>query len=124
LTENTGLTDDAAVRERLLADRTATAAQAEALRRDLQGVFAAATDVATDDEHDPEGTTIAFERAQVTALLDRAQRRIVELDEALDRLDAGRYGICVGCGEPIAPDRLDARPSARTCIVCATRGVT
>jgi DnaK suppressor protein len=57
-------------------------------------------------------------------LLDRAQRRIVELDEALDRLDAGRYGICVGCGEPIAPDRLDARPSARTCIVCATRGVT
>ena len=87
-------------------------------------MFAAASDVATDDEHDPEGTTIAFERAQVTALLDRARRRITELDEALQRLDTGRYGICVGCDRPIAAERLDARPSARTCITCATRGVS
>ncbi len=85
-------------------------------------MFAAASDVATDDEHDPEGTTNAIERAQVSALLDRARRRITELDEALERLDAGRYGVCTGCGEPIAPDRLAARPSARTCIRCANRG--
>ena len=85
-------------------------------------MFAAASDVATDDEHDPEGTTIAFERAQVSALLDRARRCIAELDEALERLDAGRYGVCVDCGGPIAPDRLVARPSARTCIACANRG--
>lgn len=87
-------------------------------------MFAAASDVATDDEHDPEGTTIAFERAQVSALLDRARRRVTELDEALERLDAGRYGVCVGCGGPIAPDRLVARPSARTCIDCANRGAS
>ncbi len=85
-------------------------------------MFAAASDVATDDEHDPEGTTIAFERAQVSALLDRARRRLTELDEALERLNAGRYGVCVGCDGPIAPDRLAVRPSARTCIGCANRG--
>jgi DnaK suppressor protein len=79
--------------------------------------------VATDDEHDPEGTTIAFERAQVSALLDRARQRVVELDEALARLDDGSYGRCVGCGRPIAPERLEARPAARACIDCATRGV-
>jgi DnaK suppressor protein len=116
--------DDAAVRERLLADRAAACTQVEELTRDLAGVFAAAADVATDDEHDPEGTTIAFERAQVSALLDRARRRIGELDEALQRVHTGLYGRCVGCGRPIAPERLDARPSARTCITCATRGVT
>jgi DnaK suppressor protein len=83
-------------------------------------VFAAAADVATDDEHDPEGTTIAFERAQVTALLERARRRVADLDDALLRLEAGDYGLCESCGGGIAPERLEARPSARTCMACAT----
>jgi RNA polymerase-binding transcription factor DksA len=39
---------------------------------------------------------------------------------ALQRMDAGTYGICVSCGEPIAPNRLAALPYAVRCLACAT----
>ncbi|MFG2110821.1 TraR/DksA family transcriptional regulator [Micromonospora chersina] len=67
-------------------------------------------------KHDPEGATIAFERAQVAVLLAGARRRLAELDAALERLDAGRYGRCERCGLPIPAERLAVRPSARTCV--------
>ncbi|MPQ96712.1 TraR/DksA family transcriptional regulator [Modestobacter sp. I12A-02628] len=72
-----------------------------------------------DDEHDPEGATIAFERQQAAALLDQARRRLVEVDEALARAAAGAYGRCAECGGPIGTERLAARPHARTCVACA-----
>jgi DnaK suppressor protein len=89
------------------------------LRRDLDRFVEAAQSVSTDDEHDPEGATIAFERAQVAALLDAAERRLVELDAAVARLDAGSYGRCESCGGPIAAERLLVRPAATRCIACA-----
>ena len=48
--------------------------------------------------------------------IDYSQLRLIE--EALDRLDAGDYGTCLGCEEPIAPKRLQAVPWARYCIQC------
>ena len=90
------------------------------LRRDLAAIIEA-VDSATDDEHDPEGTT-AFERAQVQALIDAALEQLRELDDARGRLAAGCYGICERCRAAIAPARLAARPTARTCITCARRG--
>ena len=48
--------------------------------------------------------------------LDYKQLRLV--DEALDRLDAGDYGICLACDEPIATKRLHALPWARYCVAC------
>jgi DnaK suppressor protein len=48
--------------------------------------------------------------------LDYRQLRLVE--EALDRLDAGDYGICLACDEPIAEKRLQALPWARYCVAC------
>src|ERR1019366_9365701 len=48
--------------------------------------------------------------------LDYLQLRLV--DEALDRLDTGDYGICLGCDEPIAEKRLRALPWARYCVAC------
>jgi DnaK suppressor protein len=109
-----------AVRERLLAQRVETAARADALVADLAGIIAASASVATDDEHDPEGATIAFERAQVAALLDEARDRLLDLDRALDRLAAGAYGVCERCGGPIGEERLAARPAATTCVRCAS----
>ena len=91
------------------------------LAANLAGIIAAATSVATDDEHDPEGTTIAYERAQASALLDDARARVRAAEEALARLAAGEYGRCGSCGEPIAAERLAARPAATTCISCARR---
>ena len=86
----------------------------------MAAVIEAASDVATDDEHDPEGATIAFERARVAALLDQARGHLHDIDAAIARLDAGTYGRCEHCGGAIAPARLAARPVARTCIGCAS----
>ena len=102
----------------LLVDRCATVRRIDALAGDVREVVEAASDVATDDEHDPEGATIAFERARVGALLEQARRHLVDIDDALTRLDDGRYGICERCGRTIAAARLEARPVARTCIAC------
>jgi RNA polymerase-binding protein DksA len=100
-------------------ERAAAQAQIEALTREFDEVVAASRSSNADDEHDPEGATIAFERQQVVALLEQARRRLADVEAALARRDAGDYGICENCGRPIAPERLAARPAARTCIDCA-----
>ena len=104
----------------LAAERAAALAQIQALTREFDEVVAASKASNADDEHDPEGATIAFERQQVVALLEQAQRRLADVDAALARREAGDYGICEVCGRPIAAERLAARPAARTCIHCAT----
>ncbi|WP_432824549.1 TraR/DksA family transcriptional regulator [Dactylosporangium sp. CA-092794] len=111
--------DGSATRAGLLRRREAAAAEVAALAADLRGVFAASVDSNADDEHDPEGSTIAYERAQLTAVLDAARRRLADLDDALARLAAGTYGGCERCGRPIPAERLAARPAARTCVGCA-----
>jgi DnaK suppressor protein len=103
----------------LVDERDAALAQIEALTREFDGVVAASQSSNADDEHDPEGTTIAFERQQVAALLEQARRRLTDVEAALARREAGEYGICESCGRPIGPERLAARPAARTCIDCA-----
>jgi RNA polymerase-binding transcription factor DksA len=90
-----------------------------ALEAAFEDVVRGAEDVATDDEHDPEGHTIAFERQQLASLLEESRIQAEELAAAIDRLDAGTYGICEACGRPIAPARLEALPAARRCIDCA-----
>jgi RNA polymerase-binding protein DksA len=107
------------VTDPLSAERAAAVTQIAALTREFDEVVAASKASNADDEHDPEGATIAFERQQVVALLDQARRRLADVDAALARRDAGDYGICENCGRPIAPERLAARPAARTCIDCA-----
>ena len=101
------------------AERVAAQAQVEALTRQFDEIVAASRSSNADDEHDPEGATIAFERQQVVALLDQARRRLDDVEAALGRREAGGYGDCETCGRPIAPERLAARPAARTCIACA-----
>ena len=105
--------------ERLRDLRRDAAEQREVLRRDLDRIVEATQSVSTDDEHDPEGATIAFERAQVAALLAQSERRLAELEAAGARLDAGGYGRCEVCGGPIAAERLAVRPAATRCIACA-----
>src|SRR4051795_4760801 len=109
----------AEARAGLVADRAATLRRIEALSGDVDAVIEAASDVATDDEHDPEGATIAFGRARVGALLEQARAPLDDIDEALRRIDDGHYGVCEICREPIGSERLAARPVARTCIRCA-----
>jgi RNA polymerase-binding transcription factor DksA len=106
-------------RELLLAERARAQIRAEALNREFAGISEAAVQPGTDDEHDPEGATLAFERQHTAALLARALEQITEIDAAISRLDDGTYGICVRCGQPVGEERLAARPAAATCVRCA-----
>ena len=94
-------------------------ARVDALARDFDSVVESSESVADDDEHDPEGQTIAFERPQIAALLRDARAHLRDLDRAVARVDAGGYGTCGACGGPIAPERLAARPATETCVTCA-----
>ncbi len=106
-------------RARLLAAQQAAADRLAGLDREFAGIVEAAGSANADDEHDPEGATIAFERQHLAALLDQARDQLRQLDMALRRLDDGSYGQCVRCGRPIGTARLAARPAADTCIACA-----
>lgn len=96
-----------------------TAAQIESLERSVVAIVEASELTATDDEHDPEGTTIAYERAQAIALLRQARVDLGYLVVALTRLEAGEAIVCVRCGRAIGYERLLALPTAHTCIHCA-----
>jgi len=87
-----------------------------ALRSDITSVNAARQDSNVDDEHDPEGATIAFELSQASALLAQSREGLAQIEAALVRIDAGSYGICQVCGGPIAEGRLEARPWTPYCI--------
>jgi RNA polymerase-binding protein DksA len=101
-------------------ERAAALAQIAALTREFDDVVAASRASNADDEHDPEGATIAFERQQVVALLEQARRRLADVEAAVRAVEAGIYGMCETCGRPIGAERLAARPATRTCIDCAT----
>ncbi len=99
--------------------RTATIRRIASLVGSFDGIVEAASDVATDDEHDPEGHTIAWERQQIAALLDEAKTTLADIEGAERRLDDGVYGTCTICGLEIAAERLDALPATPTCVDCA-----
>jgi RNA polymerase-binding transcription factor len=103
----------------LAAERSDTQARIETMSQEYANIVAASADANADDEHDPEGSTIAFERAQLGALLEQARRHLADLDLAVERVATGSYAMCENCGGAIPFERLEARPAARTCIDCA-----
>lgn len=103
-------------RELLLTEQRETVAMLRELGADIDAIVDARLDSNNDDEHDPEGVTLAFERSQTEALLAQSRKRLDEVSAALERIDAGTYGLCESCGGPIGWERLTARPYARTCI--------
>ena len=106
------------IAERLTRTRAATVLLIADLEGDLAAI-AESTRKSPDDEHDPEGSTVGFERARVGSLLERTRRSLFDLDEALERIRRGTYGICERCGASILSERLKALPTAKLCIVCA-----
>ncbi len=104
---------------RLLAERERVRSQLGSLRADFAGMVEAARQANADDEHDPEGSTIAFERSQLAAHLRQAEEHLAAIESALARTREGGYGICSRCGKRIPAARLEARPTASTCVGCA-----
>ena len=90
----------------------------------LEAVVAAIVEgselVSTDDEHDPEGATIAFERAQASALLRQARADRDALAATRAQLEQGRRVTCANCGRNIDLERVAALPTTSRCVGCAT----
>ncbi|TLM73578.1 TraR/DksA C4-type zinc finger protein [Pseudarthrobacter sp. NamB4] len=93
-----------------------------ALRADIASANFARQDSNVDDEHDPEGPTIAFELSQASALLRQSTAGLDQVEAALARIADGTYGTCAVCGEDIADGRLEARPWTAVCILHAAVG--
>ena len=109
------------LREALLSDLTRVEGQCASLARDLEEMAIGAENSNTDDEHDPEGMTTGFERAQLNALLVQSERERRALKAALDRVAEPGFGVCEHCGEFIGVERLLALPATTRCVVCAGR---
>jgi len=74
------------------------------------------TEMVPGDEMDRARATVDVETH--ASLIARAEERLRYIDEALGRVDAGRYGICSACREPIGVERLAALPFAVYCVDC------
>ncbi|XVX19593.1 TraR/DksA family transcriptional regulator [Actinomycetota bacterium] len=114
--------DDASAREFLEWERTRLSEGLRGLGESFDDIVEAARDSNLDDEHDPEGSTIAAERSMISSLTDGIRTHLAAVEHALTRLDAGTYRTCERCGGPIGEARLNARPVATTCIRCAKAG--
>jgi RNA polymerase-binding transcription factor DksA len=109
--------------ERMLAARldelTARTSQLDAT---LAGL-GALRDANNDDEHDPDGAPVSGEWSRLAGIRAEVQAERAATEAALARVADGSYGICANCGRPIAPGRLEARPTATLCIECAGRAL-
>ncbi|MGH9118409.1 MAG: TraR/DksA family transcriptional regulator [Acidimicrobiales bacterium] len=111
-------------RASLIADRASHTEQADKLQEEADQLAAEREpgDVQFDEESG-EGDTLAVERERDLALSAQARAAIEEIDGALERIDAGTYGICQQCGERIPKERLKAIPYARLCVRCKSGGL-
>ena len=107
------------LRVALLTDLTRAEELSVTLGRDLQEMVSASEGSNSDDEHDPEGMSTAFEKAQLIGLLRQSDQEQAALRLALDRLEEPGFGLCEHCAEFIGVDRLLALPAATRCITCA-----
>lgn len=73
------------------------------------------------DHNFADTSQVTAERSEMEALVGSLRESLDEVIEALAKMDAGTYGVCESCGQPIAPARLEAKPAARLCITCASK---
>jgi DnaK suppressor protein len=102
------------------AEQERTARQIASLEGVVAAIVEASELISTDDEHDPEGPTIAYERAQATALLRQARADLDALVIRRRQLELGRQVVCAACGRDINLERVAALPTTSRCIECAS----
>ncbi|MDQ3351372.1 MAG: TraR/DksA C4-type zinc finger protein [Actinomycetota bacterium] len=112
--------ESARVVDAVRSEQRRAAAQVESLERTVTAIVESSQLTATDDEHDPEGATIAYERAQAISLLQQARLDLARLGEAQALLESGEPIRCEVCGREIDIERLLALPTTTTCIHCAS----
>ncbi len=87
---------------------------------DVARPFEDASDDDGSDSHMGDSASDTLAREIDLSLEDNADRLLAEIDAALERIEAGTYGLCERCGNPIDRERLEALPYATKCIPCKT----
>jgi DnaK suppressor protein len=104
-------------RARLLSERSRLEAVRQAADRLSAGAAEAAQrELSSADQHPAELATETLERELDQSVVQAARAELAECEDALRRLDAGTYGRCEECGQPISDERLEALPFARYCL--------
>ena len=114
-----GALDIRSLLEVVEAEQERTARQIASLEAIVAAIVEASELVSTDDEHDPEGATIAYERAQASALLRQARADHDALVITHRQLELGQHVVCADCGRAIDLERVAALPTTVRCIECA-----
>ena len=91
-------------------ERDHTLAELERLRAELR------TEVELNDVDDV--ATDLIERDKTYALILTLERKLKDIDHAIEQTKGGAYGICENCGKTIDPDRLEIFPEATLCVDC------
>ena len=112
--------DRARARQRLEEERTHRQSLAERLRRE-EADPVEASELSKVDQHPAELGSETFERELELTTLTMVEAELKDIEDALRRIDQGTYGICEACGKPIDPERLEAKPWARYCILDQAR---
>jgi len=114
--------DPEQARQRLQAEQTRVEGLLGGLRREFgTDENDDVSELADYDQHPADTATETFEREKDLSILEQLENELAELQAALERVDAGTYGIDEQTGEPIDPARLDAFPTARTNITRSDR---
>jgi DnaK suppressor protein len=109
----------AELREELASEAAALRADIERAESDIASRLGDAVGDAGDDQADVGAKT--FEREHELALTHNSRELLAQNERAIARIDAGTYGTCESCGEPIGKARLQAFPRATLCVACKQR---
>ena len=102
------------VREQLLKQR-------QELLQEVSNSYETCREIGQDGVPDiGDMSSVAYSRDVLFNLSENQRRRIQDINVALEQIEKGEYGICMGCGEEIAPRRMEVRPFSRYCIDCKT----
>jgi DnaK suppressor protein len=106
--------DYAQVKELLLKER-------QDLLREVNASYEACRELGQDGVPDiGDMSSVTYSRDVLFNLSETQKQKIYDIDAALERIEKGEYGICMECGEEIAPRRMEVRPFSRYCIDCKT----
>jgi DnaK suppressor protein len=109
----------AALLDQLASEAAALRADIERAESDIASRLSDAVGDAGDDQADVGAKT--FEREHELALTHNARELLAQNERAIARIEAGTYGNCESCGEPIGKARLQAFPRATLCVSCKQR---
>lgn len=109
------------LRRRLMNERERVAREIDVLEGELADPSMDPVEERPHRQHMAEAASYAVEREMDLTLEENAKNLLGRIDHALEKLEAGTYGVCDSCGGPIGRDRLRAAPHAAYCIECQRR---